>query len=237
MKAIIMAGGYGSRLKPLTNNMPKPMMPIINKPIISYIVNLLRKYGVKDIGITLGYKPEHIVNFFGNGENYGVNLEYFIEDTPSGTAGSVKNCKNFLDDTFIVISGDAFTNINIADMVNFHYTHNGLVTMAVKYMEDITGFGVVNVGRNGAITEFIEKPESSDYHLVNTGIYIIERSVLELIPDGKYDFSRELFPRILDKMVAYETEEYWSDIGTLSSYYLTNNDVAMQPGRFGIVLN
>lgn len=234
MKAIIMAGGFGSRLRPLTDELPKPMVPIINKPILSYIVGLLVRHGVKDIAMTLGYRPDAITEYFGDGSEFDCKIEYFVEPYPLGTAGGIKNAKEFIDDDFIVISGDALTNIDLSSMMRFHKSKKTLATIAVKEMENITGFGVVNFDANGIIQEFIEKPKFSVNKYVNTGIYIFKPEIIGYIPDGKYDFGRELFPRLVGELSAYRTDSYWSDIGTLSSYYLANNHVVTHPSEFNI---
>lgn len=230
-----MAGGFGSRLQPLTNDLPKPMVPIINKPIIYYVVQLLKKYGITDIAMTLGYMPEQIINYFGDGSKFGCRIEYFVENTPLGTAGSIKNAAEFIKgDDFVVISGDAFTNINLEEMLAAHKRLNQIATLAVKDVADPTGFGVVQCGKDGIIRGFIEKPSFTIEKTVNTGIYIFKSSILKIIPNGKYDFGKELFPKLLGKMGSYRTDAYWSDIGTLSSYYLTNNDVATHMLEFGV---
>ena len=236
MQAVIMAGGYGTRLKPLTNELPKPMVPIIDKPIIEYIIYNLKKHGITDIIVTLGYKPERIMDYLGDGKKYGVDIRYSVETVPLGTAGGVKKISEMIDGTFVVISGDALTNIDLSGMIAHHKTHGKLMTMAVKEMEDVTGFGVVKCDSDGVVTSFIEKPSHSIDKLVNTGIYILEKAVFNNIPDGKYDFARELFPKMMDNLSAYRMSGYWSDIGTLSSYYLTNNYVALHPEPFGAVL-
>ena len=231
-----MAGGYGTRLKPLTNELPKPMVPIIDKPIINYIINTLKKYGIIDIIVTLGYKPERIIDYLGDGSDLGVKVRYSVENIPLGTAGGVKKISDMIDGTFVVISGDALTNIELDSMMSHHMSHGKLMTMAVKEMDDVTGFGVVKCDEDGAVTSFIEKPKHSLDKLVNTGIYILEKKVLNYIPEGKYDFARDLFPAMMNNLSAYRMKGYWSDIGTLSSYYLTNNYVALNPEPFGAVL-
>ena len=236
MQAVIMAGGYGTRLKPLTNELPKPMVPIIDKPIINYIINTLKKYGITDIIVTLGYKPERIIDYLGDGSDLGVKVRYSVENIPLGTAGGVKKIADMIDGTFVVISGDALTNIELDSMMSHHMSHGKLMTMAVKEMDDVTGFGVVKCDEDGAVTSFIEKPKHSLDKLVNTGIYILEKKVLNYIPEGKYDFARDLFPAMMNNLSAYRMKGYWSDIGTLSSYYLTNNYVALNPEPFGAVL-
>lgn len=236
MQAVIMAGGFGTRLRPLTNDLPKPMVPIIDKPIIKYIINNLKKYGITDIIVTLGYKPERIMDYLGDGSKHGVRIRYSVEDIPLGTAGGIKKVASMIDGSFVVISGDALTNIELDGMISHHMSHGKLITMAVKEMDDVSDFGVVRCEDDGTVTSFIEKPTHSLDKLVNTGIYILEKRVFDFIPDGKYDFARELFPNMMDNLSAYRMKEYWSDIGTLSSYYLTNNYVALHPEPFGAVL-
>jgi NDP-sugar pyrophosphorylase family protein len=232
MQAIIMAGGAGSRLRPLTNSIPKPMVPIIDKPVLELIVRHLKKYDVTDIAMTLGYKSEVIMETFGDGSRYGVDIRYFVEPKPLGTAGGVKNASSFLRGDFIVISGDAVTDIDISDMYRFHLEKEALITLACKEVDNPAGMGVIKADIDGKIMEFIEKPEHTAEKLVNTGIYIMGVKALELIPDGFYDFGRNLLPSMKEGLYAYETHSFWSDIGTLASYYLTNHYVASNPGMF-----
>lgn len=227
MQAVIMAGGAGNRLRPLTNEIPKPMVNIIDRPVMLYIIRHLKKHGIYDIGVTLNYKHEVITSYFGDGGNYGVRLKYFIENEPLGTAGSVKTAADFLDDNFLVISGDAFTEIDLDAFWGEHLRSKTVATLAVKEVDNTAGFGVVKV-KNGIITEFIEKPAETTEKLVNTGIYMFKRDILQLIPDGFYDFGKNLFPLLTGKMAAYRTDAYWSDIGTLERYYLTNLYVAQR---------
>lgn len=236
MQAIIMAGGQGSRLKPLTNNIPKPLVPIIDKPVLNYIIKQLTKFGITDIAMTVGYKSEMIMNAFGNGSKFGVNIKYFIEETPLGTAGGVKNTGEFIKGDFLVISGDSITDIDLYEMYEEHKRNNALITLACKEVDDITGFGVIKVDLSGKVLDFMEKPEFSTEKLVNTGIYIMDKKVLDMIPDGFYDFGRNLLPSMKDGLYAYKTDSYWSDIGTLASYYMTNHYVATNPNSFGVNL-
>ena len=237
MQAVIMAGGYGTKLRPLTKVISKPKVPIIDQPLIEYIVQHLKKYDFDDIIITLGYRPQDIISYLGDGSRYGVKIRYNVENTPLGTAGSVKAVSDMLNKTFLVISGDSFTNINLYDVAKFHGSHPKGITMVVKELEDVKGFGVVKFDEEGDISSFVEKPEKSNGKFVNTGMYMIEKKLLQNIPSGKFDFSRDFFPFVLDEMKAYVMKEYWSDIGTLSSYYLTNNEVALNPDVFGITIN
>ena len=236
MKAIIMAGGVGSRLRPLTNNQPKPMVPIIDRPILYYIVNLLKANGITEIAMTLNYMPQKIINYFKDGSKFGVTIEYFIENEPLGTAGSIKNAEEFIDGTFVVISGDAFTNVSIKEAIDFHKRNNGIMTIVAKEVEDPNGFGVLKTDEKGRVTEFVEKPEMASGNLINTGIYVCDKKVLDYIPDGFYDFGRELLPSLIGGLYAISTDKYWSDIGTLRSYYKTNSFVVENPSEFYVEL-
>lgn len=236
MQAIIMAGGIGSRLKPLTNDIPKPMVPIIDRPVLELIIKHIRKHNIVDIAITLSYKADIIMNRFGDGSEYGVNIEYFTEKEPLGTAGGVKNTQKFIKDDFIVISGDAVTDIDISEMYQYHKDKQAIITLACKEVEDVSGMGVLSIAEDGKVLEFREKPDYSEEKLVNTGIYIMGPKALELIPDGFYDFGRNLLPSMKEGLYAYETKKFWSDIGTLASYYITNHYVANNPEIFGINL-
>ena len=241
MKGIIMAGGAGSRLRPLTCDLPKPMVPIMNRPVMHYSVELLKKYGIKDIGVTLQYLPKVIQNYFGDGSQYKVQLHYFIEETPLGTAGSVKNAEKFLDETFIVISGDALTNIDLSKAIEFHKNKKSIATLILKRVEVPLEYGVVITNQDGAITRFLEKPTWGEVFsdTVNTGIYILEPEVLDYFEPGiKFDFSKDLFPMLLKDnkpMYGYITEEYWCDIGDTKSYLQSHFDVL--DGSAGIYID
>lgn len=231
MKGIIMAGGEGSRLRPLTCDLPKPMVPVMNKPVMTYSIELLKKYGIKDIGVTLQYLPEQIQDYFQDGSEYGVRLNYFIEDTPLGTAGSVKNTGDFLDEPFVVISGDALTDINLEKAMQFHKENGSAATLVLKRVEVPLEFGVVVTNEEGSIARFLEKPNWGEVFsdTVNTGIYILEPEILDYFEAGrKFDFSQDLFPMMLkDKqpMFGYITNEYWCDIGNSQTYLSAHYDM------------
>lgn len=231
MKAIIMAGGEGTRLRPLTCNIPKPMMPIMDKPVMEYTVELLKRNGITDIGVTLQYLPDEITNYFGDGKDFGVNMRYFIEETPLGTAGSVKNAECFLDDTFIVISGDALTDIDLSKAIAYHKKKQSIATLVLKEVPVPLEFGVVVTNNNGAVTGFLEKPSWSEVFSdkVNTGIYILEPEIFNYFEqDQKFDFSNDLFPILLnDKrpMFGYVAEGYWCDIGNIEQYIRCHFDI------------
>jgi len=230
LKAIIMAGGEGSRLRPLTCGLPKPLVPVLNRPIMHYIINLLKKHRFSDIGVTLQYMPEEIRSHFGNGSEYGVNLSYYVEETPLGTAGSVKNAAAFLDSTFIVISGDALTDFDLSRAMAFHRDSGSLATLVLTRVAIPLEYGVVITGRDGKIVRFLEKPGWGEVFsdTVNTGIYILEPEVLDYIPPGqKFDFSKDLFPLLLKEgrpLFGAVLDGYWCDIGDLTQYLQAHFD-------------
>lgn len=231
MKGIIMAGGEGSRLRPLTCDLPKPMVTIMNKPVMTYSIELLKRYNISDIGVTLQYLPYVTQNYYGSGIDYGVRLEYFIEEKPLGTAGSVKNGEAFLDETFVVISGDALTDIDLSEAINFHRAKGAMATLVLKRVAIPLEYGVVITNREDEVTRFLEKPNWGEVFsdTVNTGIYILEPEVLEYIePETKFDFSKDLFPILLKKgqpIYGYVTDEYWCDIGNPETYLKAHFDV------------
>lgn len=231
MKAVIMAGGEGSRLRPLTCNLPKPMMPILEKPVMQYTVELLKKNGITDIAVTLQYLPDEIINFFGDGREFGVNMKYFIEESPLGTAGSVKNAECFLDDTFIVISGDALTDIDLREVIAYHKEKESAATLVLKEVSVPLEYGVVITNKDGKIKGFLEKPSWGEVFSdkANTGIYILEPEIFSYYEkEQKFDFSNDLFPILLqnDKnMYGYVAEDYWCDIGNIDQYMKCHYDI------------
>ena len=231
MKGIIMAGGEGSRLRPLTCDLPKPMVPVMNKPVMAYSIELLRRYGIHEIGVTLQYRPEQIMDHFQDGSEYGVRIHYYIEETPLGTAGSVKNTGDFLDQPFVVISGDALTDINLEQAIAFHKKKGSAATLVLKRVDVPLEYGVVVTDELGAIVRFLEKPNWGEVFsdTVNTGIYILEPEVLECFEAGrKFDFSQDLFPLLLKNgqpMYGYISDGYWCDIGNSFTYLTAHYDM------------
>jgi mannose-1-phosphate guanylyltransferase/phosphomannomutase len=236
MKAIIMAGGQGTRLRPLTSNQPKPMIRIANLPCMEHIVNLCAHHGFTDIGVTLQFMPEEIQDYFGDGSDWGVNIRYSIEDAPAGTAGSVKMAEEQLglqDEPLLIISGDALTDADLTEVVRFHEEKDTEVTMVLKSVENPLDFGIVITEEDGRISRFLEKPAWGQVFsdTVNTGIYLLEASVMDEIPDpekGEYDFSKDLFPKLLDQgrpLYGFVTDGYWEDIGTLEQYASAQRDI------------
>lgn len=231
MKAVIMAGGQGSRLRPLTCNQPKPMVPVLNKPVMEYAIELLRKHGITEIAVTLQYLPNKIKEYFGDGSRWGVNLHYFEETLPLGTAGSVKNAEEFLDETFLVISGDGITDYDLSKAINYHRDKKGIVTLVMAKVDTPLEYGVVMCDKNGKITRFLEKPSWGEVFsdTVNTGIYVIEPDIFDYFERGIFfDFSKDLFPMLMEKgreLYGYTAEGYWSDIGSLEQYRQTHFDL------------
>ncbi|WHH58874.1 sugar phosphate nucleotidyltransferase [Petroclostridium sp. X23] len=239
MKAIIMAGGEGTRLRPLTCSRPKPMVPVMNKPVMEHIINLLKKHHITEIGVTLQYMPEIIQEYFGDGHDFGVNIRYFIEETPLGTAGSVKNAEEFLDDTFIVISGDALTDIDLEEAIRYHSEKKAVATLVLTRVNVPLEYGVVVTDGHGRITRFLEKPSWSEVFsdTVNTGIYILNPKVLNYFKSGEmFDFSKDLFPMLLKEgqpMYGHVSSKYWCDIGDLIAYHQCHFDIL--DGKVSIV--
>lgn len=231
MKAIVMAGGEGTRLRPLTCAVPKPMVPLLDKPMLEYAVEHLLRFGITDMAFTLGYKPSVITDYFENYKLSGAHIEYFIEDTPLGTAGSVKNAAAFIDGVFLVFSGDALTDINIAAATDFHRRNGASATIVLKRRGNPLEYGVVISGSEGGVERFVEKPGWEDVFsdTINTGIYIMEPEVLDLIPAGqRFDFAKDLFPLMMQQglpIYGYIAEGYWCDVGNIEAYIKAHEDL------------
>ncbi|HTY10142.1 MAG TPA: sugar phosphate nucleotidyltransferase [Bacteroidota bacterium] len=224
MKAVIMSGGFGTRLRPLTCNIPKPMVPMMNKPMMEHIVSLLKKHGITEIMSTLFYQPESITSFFGDGSQFGISMQYRKADADYGTAGSVRNAADFLDERFIVISGDVLTDFDLTKAVAFHEKKKAKATLVLTRTKNPLQFGVVLTNAEGKITRFLEKPSWGEVFsdTINTGIYIIEADVLQRVPfQEDFDFSKNLFPMLLEEdagLYGYISEGYWRDVGNLNEY-------------------
>ncbi|NLK08014.1 MAG: NTP transferase domain-containing protein [Firmicutes bacterium] len=231
MKAVIMAGGQGSRLRPLTCDLPKPMVPMANRPLMEHTVELLKTHGFMNIAVTTWYLSDVIEEHFACGNDFGVSMRYFVEDRPLGTAGSVKNAAEFLDETFVVISGDALTDFDLGQALDFHRKKQAAATLILAKVASPLEYGVVFIDEQGRIERFLEKPTWGQVFsdTVNTGIYILEPEVLDLIPRGRpYDFSNDLFPSLLEsngELYGIVGEGYWSDIGNLEEYRHAHTEV------------
>ncbi len=230
MKAVVMAGGQGTRLRPLTSNQPKPMVPVVNKPTMQHILELLQRHGINEVVVTLAFLPRLIRNYFGDGSTFGMHIDYTTEETPAGTAGSIRLAKDLLTDTFLVISGDALTDFDLSRIIAFHKEREALVTIALTCVENPLEFGVVIVDDEGRVQRFLEKPGWGQVFsdTVNTGIYVLEPEIFDHIPEGQpYDFSHELFPKLFEMkkpLYGVVCEGYWQDIGSLEQYLQANRD-------------
>ncbi|MGL5033316.1 MAG: sugar phosphate nucleotidyltransferase [Microcystaceae cyanobacterium] len=225
MRAVLMAGGSGTRLRPLTCDLPKPMVPILNRPIAEHIINLLKRHHITEIIATLYYLPDALRDYFQDGSEFGVQMTYAVEDEqPLGTAGCVKNIEELLDDTFLVISGDSITDFNLSAAIAFHKEKKSKATLILTRVPNPVEFGVVIMDEQLRIRRFLEKPSTSEIFsdTVNTGTYILEPEVLEYLPiREESDFSKDLFPLLLEKqepMYGYIAEGYWCDVGNLEAY-------------------
>ncbi|MEM1717718.1 MAG: sugar phosphate nucleotidyltransferase [Thermosphaera sp.] len=231
MKAVIMAGGKGTRLRPLTVNIPKPIVPIADVPMMEHTINLLRRHGVREVLVTVSYLGDKIEKFFGDGGRYGVEIIYSFEEEPLGTAGGVKLLEEHLDDTFLVLSGDVLTDIDLTRLVKTHEERGALVTIALTRVDNPVAYGIALLDENGWIQRFLEKPGWGEVFsdLVNTGTYVMDPEVFDYIPSNKeYDFSKDLFPHLLkkgEKIYGYRMKEYWIDIGNPQKYIQANYDV------------
>jgi mannose-1-phosphate guanylyltransferase/phosphomannomutase len=230
VKAVVMAGGEGTRLRPLTSNQPKPMVPIVGKPCMEHILELLKVHGFEDVIVTVAFLPQAIRSYFGDGEALGLRVSYSVEESPLGTAGSVRLAADQLDETFLVISGDALCDVDLTKLVEFHRERNAAVTIGLKSVENPLEFGIVVTDDDGKVERFLEKPTWSQVFsdTINTGIYVLEPEVLRHIPtDRPYDFSKELFPLLLEMgrpLYGYVMDGYWQDIGNLDQYREANYD-------------
>ncbi|MGC8874216.1 MAG: sugar phosphate nucleotidyltransferase [Chloroflexia bacterium] len=230
MKAVIMAGGQGTRLRPLTINRPKPMVPLVDRPVMAHIVGLLRKHGFNEIVATLQYLASDVQDYFEDGAAFGVELHYSIEDVPLGTAGSVKQAEALLDEPFLVISGDALTDFDLRAVFAYHQERDALVTITLTRVPNPLEYGVIIVDEEGRVRQFLEKPSWSEVFsdTVNTGIYVLDPRIFDYIEPGQVvDFSKDLFPRLLqagEPIYGYIASGYWCDIGNIQEYMRATAD-------------
>jgi mannose-1-phosphate guanylyltransferase/phosphomannomutase len=231
MQAVIMAGGFGTRLRPLTNNMPKPMVPIVNVPMLEHVITLLKKYDITDFVMLLYYQPEIIRRYFEDGSRFGVNIKYVLPDKDYGTAGAVKLSEEFIKDDFLVISGDVLTDFNLGAISKFHKEKQSVATISLYSSENPLQYGIVLTNNENKIVRFLEKPSSSEVFsdTINTGIYCFDKSIFQHIPEGEsFDFSKDLFPYLLSNNIplyGFKSEGYWRDVGNLEEYISANLDV------------
>ena len=232
MKAILLAGGQGRRLRSITGNLPKPMVPLVGVPVLDRLLDLLRRNGFTDVCMTLCYRPEVIQEHCGDGSNYGVHLKYRIESEPRGTAGGVRACSDFYgEDDFLVISGDAACSFDLLGLYRRHQQADAAVTIALYPNAEPLQYGLVLQDREGYVRHFIEKPDWPHVvtDLVNTGIYIVSPRAMTYVPeDTPFDFANDLFPLLLaadEPILGVPMDGYWCDIGTPRAYYRCCLDV------------
>lgn len=232
-KAMIMAAGVGSRLEPLTQLVPKPLVPVANRPVMDVLLEYLNKIGIKNVISNTHYLAEQIIDRYDN-NSFGINFSYIKEETLSGTAGGLKKCQYFFDEgeDFLVLSGDGVSNVDLTRGISAHKKSGAVATIGIKRVSrsEVSHFGVVVTDKDGFITEFQEKPsvEEAKSNFINTGIYIFNYKIFDYIPENIfYDFAKNVFPKLLlEKQIAtFEIDEYWSDIGTLDQYQLSTQDL------------
>lgn len=227
MKAIILCGGEGTRLRPYTYNAPKPMLKLGNRPILEYVLLNLKRNGFKDIILTAGYLSDQIKEYFGDGSDFGVDIEYYIENEKLNTAGSVLQARNVIDDTFFVGMGDQVTGINIKEMLRYHKNKNNIATLGLKMQSTPYEYGIVEMDLDDNINNFKEKPILTSF--INSGMYLFEPEVFNYIKP-KEDFAKDVFPRLLDKgkkISGYKFNEFWADIGRVHDYETMNNSMSV----------
>ncbi|WP_100331567.1 nucleotidyltransferase family protein [Bacillus xiapuensis] len=226
MKGVILAGGKGERLKPFTNSLPKPMIPLLNKPLLEYNLELLKKQGIYEVILTVCYKKETIIEYFGDGSRFGMHLSYIEEKDPLGTAGSLFRHRELFQEPAVVISGDSLTNLSLEQAIRFHNANQALFTLAAVEKKSVEGLGICLTDDSGRLIDFCEKPSKEHIfsYLVNTGIYIIEPELFQRYPFfGKVDFAKELFPLLMkdhQRIFVYQTDAYWQDVGTPFQYWM-----------------
>jgi mannose-1-phosphate guanylyltransferase len=231
MKAVILVGGEATRLRPLTCNTPKIMVPVLNRPFFEHLVGYLKAHNIIDIILAVGKSPEQIQDYFRDGGKFGVRITYSIEDFPMGTAGAVKNAERFLDDSFTVFNGDIFTDIDLSAMMQLHRKNKAIASLALTPVENPTAYGVVETDSQGRVKRFIEKPswDKITTNMINAGIYILEPDILSYItPNAFFMFEHDVFPPLLEKgqaIYGYPSQDYWIDMGTPDKYLKLQHDL------------
>jgi mannose-1-phosphate guanylyltransferase len=236
MKAIVLAGGIGTRLKPLTERRPKPLIPVAGRPCIDYVIKSLVSADFKEIVVTTCYMSDAMIKSIGDGSNYNASILYSFEENPAGTAGAVKKVQNFIDDTFVVASGDVLADVDIKSLYDYHKDKGGAATIALTEVENPTEFGIVGLDDSSKIVKFMEKPKKEEVfsNLVNAGIYILEPEVLKFIPENEiFDFSKNVFPKLLQEgldIYGKKLDGLWMDIGRPTDLLKASVEVVKREG-------
>ncbi len=231
MEAVILVGGKATRLLPLTCNTPKAILPVLNAPFLEHVIHHLSRHQVKDIILAQGHLVQPIESYLGDGSQFGVKLSYVIEDTPLGTAGAVKNVARYLAETFLVLNGDIFTDLDITAMIDCHQKRGAKATIATAPVDDPTSYGLIETDTEDRVTRFLEKPDWSEVttNMVNVGTYVLEPDVLTQIPSQtEVSIEREVFPQLLARgelICAYSSPAYWIDVGTPERYLQLHHDL------------
>jgi D-glycero-alpha-D-manno-heptose 1-phosphate guanylyltransferase len=225
MQALILAGGRGERLRPLTDNVPKPMLLVQGKPFLSYLVKSLSSQGIADFIFATGYKGEVIESYFHSGQDYGIKIQYSKEDIPLGTAGPVKKAGNLINgEDLLVLNGDTFVQIDLKQMANFHQQMGKLITIAAVRVENPGRYGQLVI-QNGVISEFKEKGQEIISNYINAGVYIFKKEILKYFSGEKQDFEKDIFPKFLNNIATFKTAGYFIDIGVKEDYYRFNEEI------------
>lgn len=241
MKAVILAGGEGTRLRPLTLSIPKPVAPVVDRPFLRHQIDLLAGAGVSEVIFSVAYHPERVEAVFGDGRALGVRIRYAVEETPLGTGGAVKNAEPLLDERSIVLNGDILADIDLAAVVARHEAQGAAATIVLTPVSNPEAYGLVETDLEGRVLRFVEKPRPDQIrsNTINAGIYIIEKRVLELMPPGeKHSIERQFFPALLargDRVLGPVHDGYWIDIGTPQKYLEVHRDILA--GRFPVALD
>lgn len=231
MKAVILVGGEGRRLRPLTVTTPKPLLSLVNIPFLGHALKMLKRYGVEEVILATGYLPETFETHFGHGEKFGLKITYVTEKRPLDTCGAVKNVQNLLDDTFLVFNGDVLTGLNLASLIRHHQKNRAMATLSLTWVENPTGYGLVTFDDKGWVKGFLEKPswDQVNSHWVNAGIYVLEPEILDYAPDAqKHSFERGLFPTLLQAkkpVLSFCSNDYWVDIGNPENYLMAHHNI------------
>ncbi len=230
-QAVIMVGGKGTRLRPLTDNKPKPALSVLDKPCLMYLIESIASAGIEEIILACGYKSELLMEAIGDGSDLGIDISYSFEDTPLGTGGAIKNVADRLDETFVAANGDVFADISVKEEIETHFASGAAVTLALTAVKNPCEFGIVRMEKDGRITEFKEKPkpEEAFFNLINAGVYIVQKEVLDRIDEIPFDFSKDLIPLLVKdgkRIQGYRLKGLWRDVGRPSDLLKANQDAA-----------